>query len=135
MYMAHIGRVKWFNNSQGYGFITYTVEGGECDIFVHHSGIKVAEGQYKYLVPGEYVDFDIVEGDKTHADNVTGVKGGKLMCETRAELAKARAASEESGEAPEAAEGDGWQTKTARRPGGGARGGGGRGRGGRGYGR
>ena len=46
-----LGRVKWFNNKAGYGFITVT-DGDRSgkDIFVHHSGIKVGSEQYRYLV-------------------------------------------------------------------------------------
>jgi CspA family cold shock protein len=87
--MSFIGRVKWFNNKAGYGFITITdgQRSGE-DIFVHHSGINVDSEQFKYLVQGEYVEFHIsatAEGAKhpTQATSVTGVKGGKLMCQTR----------------------------------------------------
>ena len=48
------GRVKWFNNKAGYGFITVT-DGSRSgsDIFVHHSGINVENQQYKYLIQGE----------------------------------------------------------------------------------
>jgi len=48
------GRVKWFNNKAGYGFITVT-DGSQSgsDIFIHHSAISVADQQYKYLVQGE----------------------------------------------------------------------------------
>ena len=53
------GRVKWFNDSKGFGFIE--VDGGS-DVFVHHNDI---EGQgYKSLAEGEAVSFDIVEGEK-----------------------------------------------------------------------
>jgi cold shock CspA family protein len=47
------GRVKWFNNKAGYGFITVT-DGPKSgsDVFVHHSSIKVVSEQYKYLVQG-----------------------------------------------------------------------------------
>jgi cold shock CspA family protein len=85
------GRVKWFNNKAGFGFITVT-DGtyAETDVFVHHSAINVSNQQYRYLVQGEYVDFNLVtiESDKYkfHAGSVNGVKGGKLMCETRHDL-------------------------------------------------
>ena len=50
-----IGRVKWFNNKTGYGFITVT-DGPRAgtDVFSHHSGIMVSSEQYKYLVPVSY---------------------------------------------------------------------------------
>ena len=89
-----IGRVKWFNNKTGYGFITVT-DGKRSgnDIFVHHSAINV-EGQYKYLVQGEYVEFAIVDTPSVkhecQACNVNGIKGGKLMCTTRHETNIAR---------------------------------------------
>lgn len=127
-----LGRVKWFNNSQGFGFISYKSDGSDVDVFVHHSGIKAAEGQFKYLVPGEYVDFELETGDdgKTHAAQVTGVQGGVLMCETRAEIFKSRSQSGETGEGVPNGEGSEW-TQVSRRPSGGGRGRG-RGRGGRG---
>ena len=90
-----IGRVKWFNNKSGYGFITVT-DGSRSgsDIFAHHSVINVENQQYKYLVQGEYVEFDLVKTESTkhewQASNVSGIKGGKLMCETRHELSNSR---------------------------------------------
>jgi cold shock CspA family protein len=90
-----IGRVKWFNNKAGYGFITVT-DGTRSgtDIFVHHSAIMVENQQYKYLVQGEYVEFsESATSSGTHeyqASYVLGVKGGKLMCETRREFKIAR---------------------------------------------
>ena len=53
------GRVKWFNNEKGYGFIDHS--SGE-DIFVHYSAIK-QEG-YKTLSEGQLVSFDLIETPK-----------------------------------------------------------------------
>jgi cold shock CspA family protein len=89
------GRVKWFNNKAGYGFITVT-DGPKSgtDVFVHHSSIKVDNEQYKYLVQGEYVNFKLsdttTEQHEYQAGEVCGIKGGKLMCETRRETRVAR---------------------------------------------
>ena len=82
------GRVKWFNNKSGYGFITVlTGDMQDKDIFCHHSSLFVKNEQYKYLVQGEYVLFYIkVMEDSSHenqASNVTGICSGDLMCETR----------------------------------------------------
>jgi len=89
------GRVKWFNNKAGYGFITVT-DGDKSgtDVFVHHSSIKVDDEQYKYLVQGEYVNFNLLDTmtdrHEYQAGDVCGIKGGKLMCETRHESRVAR---------------------------------------------
>ena len=89
------GRVKWFNNKAGFGFITVT-DGDKSgsDIFVHHSAVEVENQQYKYLVQGEYVEFELVkssgDGHEWQASGVHGIKGGKLMCETRREFKIAR---------------------------------------------
>lgn len=86
------GRVKWFNNRSGYGFITVTSDGEnkDEDIFVHHSALIVTADQYRYLMLGEYVTFHLEEAEQTEtsthkwkASNVRGVDGGKLMCEAQ----------------------------------------------------
>ena len=61
------GKVKWFDNKKGYGFIT--PEDGK-DVFVHHTAIQ-GDG-YKTLQEGQEVEFDIVLGPKgEQASNVT----------------------------------------------------------------
>jgi len=57
--MRVIGRVKWFNDSKGYGFIEQ--EGGR-DIFVHYTAIQ-GDG-FKSLAEGQKVEFEIAEGAK-----------------------------------------------------------------------
>jgi len=90
------GRVKWFNNKAGFGFIT-ACDGDRTgeDVFVHHTGINVEGEHYKYLVQGEYVEFtwsEMTEGDhKWQAVDVRGVRGQSLMCETRAATRAERA--------------------------------------------
>jgi len=54
-----VGKVKWFNESRGFGFIEKK-EGGE--IFVHWTAIS-CDG-FKTLIPGKEVQFDIYEGEK-----------------------------------------------------------------------
>ena len=88
--VRHFGRVKWFNNKTGFGFVTVTDgEHSGKDVFVHHSAIVVSTEQYMYLVQGEYVEFELVKSaDSAHEINaakVTGIRMGKLMCETRFE--------------------------------------------------
>ena len=100
-----LGRVKWFNNKAGYGFITVT-DGPRSgtDVFVHHSAIEVENQQYKYLVQGEYVEFGLTRtssGDhEWQASKVSGIKGGKLMCETRREFKIARSSYKSEEETP-----------------------------------
>ena len=61
------GKVKWFNNAKGFGFIHE--ENKEDDIFVHYTSIE-GEG-YKSLQDGQPVQFEIIHGPKgLHAKNV-----------------------------------------------------------------
>jgi CspA family cold shock protein len=74
--MAEKGKVKWFSNVKGYGFIEK--EGGGADVFVHYSAIQ-GEG-YKTLEGGDEVTFELVQGEKgPQATNVvpTGKKEQK----------------------------------------------------------
>ena len=99
----YFGRVKWFNNKAGYGFCTVVGDEGDDrvgeDIFVHHTGVKVASEQYKYLVQGEYVHFNLRGSDSTthpyQAASLTGPYNGRLMCETRNEQRQQRAERDE----------------------------------------
>ena len=61
------GKVKWFNNAKGFGFIL--ADGQDEDLFAHFSAIKM-DG-YKTLKAGQAVNFDIVQGPKgLHAVNI-----------------------------------------------------------------
>lgn len=61
------GKVKWFNNAKGYGFIV--ANGRDEDLFAHYSAIHM-DG-YKTLKAGQPVQFDIIQGPKgLHAINI-----------------------------------------------------------------
>ena len=63
------GKVKWFNESKGFGFIT--PDGGGADLFAHYSEI-VGSG-FKTLAEGQRVTFEVVQGPKgKQAANVVG---------------------------------------------------------------
>ena len=69
------GRVKWFNNDKGYGFIGYRQNE---DIFVHYSAIK--QDGYKTLSEGQRVEFDLIETPKgLQAINVRPSTSEKVM--------------------------------------------------------
>ena len=64
------GRVKWFNNDKGYGFIGFRENE---DIFVHYSTINI--NGYKTLSEGDYVEFTLLETSKGYqAIDVTPIK-------------------------------------------------------------
>lgn len=78
-----LGITKWFSAKLGFGFITVH-KGDEAgkDVFVHHTGIRPLNSNYKTLVKGEYVNFEISESPNgRQAVGVTGVDGGPLMCD------------------------------------------------------
>lgn len=90
-----LGRVKWFNNKAGYGFVTISSGDHEGeDVFAHHSAINVTHEQYRYLIQGEYVEFTLCSvNDSEHkwqAGSIHGINNGKLMCETRLEARENR---------------------------------------------
>ena len=85
------GKVKWFNSRLGYGFVQIVSDSSiNDDIFVHHRALKCGVGKYKYLIQGEYVEFEIVKVTNIkysyEASDVTGILGNKLLCETRADF-------------------------------------------------
>ena len=103
------GRVKWFNNKSGYGFVTVVLspDDGELvqkDIFAHHSSIVVGKEQFRYLVQGEYVEFtlnNIEESEhKFQTANLRGIGGGLLMCETRYDARSSDQEGSGDGKAP-----------------------------------
>ena len=64
-----VGRVKWFNNAKGYGFI---VQEGGPEVFVHYSAIQT--NGYKSLDENQKVEFDLAAGPKgPQAENVRAV--------------------------------------------------------------
>ena len=124
---SYIGRVKWFNGSKGYGFISCLENRDNSsdalvgrEVFVHHTSIQPSSDTYRTLFKGEYVQFSMGskedKPDEPMATSVQGILGNPLQCDVHEEERKARAeyAANNSGD-------------------GGGRGGG-RGRGGRGRG-
>lgn len=78
------GSVKWFDNRKGFGFINNLANGNE--VFVHHTGLNSQNGVFRTLYPGEYIEFDLHHDEQSKRDyavNVTGVRGGALLCENQ----------------------------------------------------
>jgi CspA family cold shock protein len=69
--MRTTGKVKWFNESKGFGFITR--DDGQKDCFVHYSAIQ--GNGFKTLKEGDKVEFDVVQGQKGPAANNVSVVG------------------------------------------------------------
>ena len=57
--MTKVGRIKWFNNEKGYGFIKGE---NDEDIFVHYTAIK--QDGYKSLSEGQIVEYELLETEK-----------------------------------------------------------------------
>ena len=69
------GKVKWFNNAKGYGFIV--ADGRSEDLFAHYSAIQM-DG-YRTLKAGQPVQFDIIQGPKgLHAINIQAAESGTV---------------------------------------------------------
>ncbi|MGH9486797.1 MAG: cold-shock protein [Terriglobales bacterium] len=63
------GKVKWFNDAKGFGFITRE---GAPDVFVHYSALP--QGGFRTLKEGQLVQFEVIDGPKgPQASNVTAV--------------------------------------------------------------
>ena len=114
------GRVKWFNNKSGYGFVTVVLSKEDesligKDVFAHHSSVIVSQEQFRYLVQGEYVEFTMIETTNEKSDhkfqtsNLKGVGGGLLMCETRFETRTFNNADDEDTDTKEGGKAPKWK--------------------------
>ena len=91
------GKVKWFNNAKGYGFILPGTEDNGEDLFVHYSSINM-EG-YKTLKAGQLVSYEIIQGPKgLHAINI-GILEAEVSQDS--EAAPASQTSSETSPQPE----------------------------------
>ena len=89
--MNNIGRVLWFDQKKGFGYINVINPESEHngkDIFVHFSSVK-SESSFKKLYPGEYVSFEVVfdneapEGKKYTSKDVSGLYGNPLLVDNK----------------------------------------------------
>ena len=79
---VHTGRVKWYNSRKNHGFIVDLDTGTE--VFVHADDLRPTEAEYKTLYTGEYVEFKMQPSNRGGADKaaeVTGIRGGTLLCD------------------------------------------------------
>ena len=79
-----LGRVKWFRNNLGYGFVTIVSQGVPetgRDVFVHQSNVNPLVSTYRTLIKDEYISLDLSEEENSQALNVRGVGGGPLRCD------------------------------------------------------
>ena len=124
-----LGKVKWFDNRKGFGFITPLGEDSAVEVFVHHSGLKSlglnsSESQqqekgsiFRTLYPGEYVEFNLhfdEKANRNYAINVTGVQGGTLMCENQGTRLTVRRSRPFDSTRPSEESSDGFKTVPAR---------------------
>ena len=87
----HVGIIKWFNNSRGYGFLRIVSQDRNGDdIFVHQTNVVPHVSGYRTLREGEYVSFELSDEERPQAVNITGVFGGPLMCDAPAPPRPAR---------------------------------------------
>ena len=77
---THVGRFIRFFNRKGYGFVSDLND--NTDYFVHNSEIRVKDGIYRKLYPGEYVSYNLVEREgKQTCSDVRGIMGYPLLVE------------------------------------------------------
>lgn len=79
--MRQSGKVKWFNENKGYGFI---LQDGGRDVFVHYSEIK--EDGYRTLSEGELVEFEVAESPKGPQAKEVVRNSGKTAAPPQPEL-------------------------------------------------
>ena len=77
------GTCKWFNNKKGYGFIQ--PEDGSNDVFVHYSGIKGGDNEFRVIYEGDIVEYEVIDGKKgPQASEVVIVEEGpRKKCNRR----------------------------------------------------
>lgn len=83
------GQLKFFDKDRGFGFIVSLDD--KKEYFVHFTAIKPTTQCWNVLYKGEYVEFSVTDGNKgPQAIDVTGVKGGSLLCEHEFEYRRRR---------------------------------------------